>query len=54
MSGIDSGSVGPKFQQLLPAYQVTDRDISFKLRLKPISKGDMDIQDMISSTIDIS
>jgi beta-galactosidase len=38
MSGIGSHSCGP---ELLPQYRLSDRELSFKLRIKPVYKGEV-------------
>lgn len=48
MSGLGSNSCGPK---LIDKYRLNENKINFKLRIKPISKHDSIIDDIIRETI---
>lgn len=48
MSGVGSNSCGP---ELLPKYQLLEKDIQFKLRIKPIFKEEIAILDVVNSVI---
>ena len=48
-SGVGSNSCGP---ELLPQYRLSRRDISFKVRIKPIFKDDVDILDEVNTQIE--
>jgi len=47
-SGVGSNSCGP---ELLPQYRLSRKDISFKVRIKPIFKDDADILDDVNTQI---
>ena len=49
MSGVGSNSCGPR---LLPKYQLNERNINFKLRIKPIFRHDVIIDDIIREEIE--
>lgn len=49
MSGVGSNSCGPK---LLPKYQLNETKMNFKLRIKPIFKHDVIIDDIIRERIE--
>ncbi|MDF2474103.1 MAG: glycoside hydrolase family 2 [Anaerocolumna sp.] len=48
MSGVGSNSCGPK---LLPRYQLLERNIEFKLRIKPIFKEEISVIDVVNSVL---
>ncbi|MDF2952330.1 MAG: glycoside hydrolase family 2, partial [Anaerocolumna sp.] len=48
MSGVGSNSCGP---ELLPKFQLLEKDIQFKLRIKPIFKEEIAILDMVNLVI---
>ena len=48
MSGVGSNSCGP---ELLPAYRLSEKDIHFRARIKPIYKTEDSIWDMVRSEI---
>ncbi len=47
-SGVGSNSCGP---ELLPQYRLSQRDIHFKLRLKPIFKENISLLDEVNTFI---
>lgn len=49
MSGVGSNSCGPR---LLPEYQLNENKINFKLRIKPVFKNDVIIDDIVREQID--
>lgn len=48
VSGVGSNSCGP---ELLPQYRLSESDINFKLRIKPIFKEDISLLDVVYSEI---
>jgi len=48
ISGMGSNSCGP---ELLEKYQLSEREISFKLRIKPVVCDDGDVMDIVNSEI---
>lgn len=46
MSGVGSNSCGP---ELLPQYRLSESDIHFKLRIKPVFKEDISLLDMVNT-----
>lgn len=49
MSGVGSNSCGPK---LLPKYQLNENKFNFKLRIKPVFKHDVVVDDLIRERIE--
>ncbi|ANX00600.1 glycoside hydrolase [Thermoclostridium stercorarium subsp. leptospartum DSM 9219] len=49
MSGVGSNSCGPR---LLPKYQLNEREFEFKLRIKPVFRHDIVIDDIIREQIE--
>lgn len=47
-SGVGSNSCGP---ELLPQYRLSQRDISFKVRIKPLFRQDVDVLDEVNREI---
>ncbi len=48
MGGIGSNSCGP---ELLPQYRISESEIRFRLRIKPVSKEDHDLTETINAMI---
>ncbi len=48
MSGVGSNSCGP---ELLPEYRLSQQDIHFKLRIKPVLKKDMDLIGLVNTEL---
>lgn len=48
MSGVGSNSCGP---ELLPQYRLSQSDIHFRLRIKPMLKEDISINDVVNTEI---
>lgn len=47
-SGVGSNSCGP---ELLPQYRLSQKDIAFKVRIKPVFKDELDIVDEVNKEI---
>ena len=50
MSGVGSNSCGP---ELLPQYRLSERDIGFKLRIRPIFKEELSLIDIVNTGINM-
>lgn len=48
MSGVGSNSCGP---ELLPQYRLSQKEITFKVRMKPILKEDLSVIDVVNTSI---